>query len=314
MRLQHYQIPYAMTGGTAFFSRTEIKDIMAYLRVIVNPDDSNALLRIINTPRRQIGTNTIMTLSHYANERDMNLLCAMGEIGLAQHLSSNAYQRIHDFHQWIHHLIQATENNDPIAAINEMLEDMDYLGWLHQHASSPQVAERRMENVQFLIHSIKNTLEKAHEETLTETPSTTLKEAIAKLVLMDLLERQEEEDISDRVQLMTLHAAKGLEFPHVFIMGVEEGILPHRNSIEDSNVEEERRLAYVGITRAQRSLTMTLARKRKQFGETVTTTPSRFIEELPTEDIEKEGFGANDPSANAQKGEQAMHSILSLFD
>ena len=248
MKLQHYQVPYAMSGGTSFFARAEIKDIMAYLRVIVNPDDNNALLRIINTPRRQIGTNSIISLSHYANERGIGLFSAMGEMGLAQHLSDNAYQRIHKFYQWIEHVIRNTENDDPIKAINEMLDDMDYLGWLHQHASSPQVAERRMENIQFLVRSIQDTLNKTNEETLTETPKTTLKDAIAKLVLMDLLERQEEEDINDRVQLMTLHAAKGLEFPHVFMMGVEEDILPHRNSVDEDNVEEERRLAYVGIT------------------------------------------------------------------
>lgn len=314
MKLQHYQVPYAMSGGTSFFARAEIKDIMAYLRVIVNPDDNNALLRIINTPRRQIGTNTIISLSHYANERDIGLFGAMSEMGLAQHLSDSAYQRIHTFYQWIERVIRNTENDDPISAINEMLDDMDYLGWLHQHASSPQVAEKRMENIQFLVRSIQDTLNKTNEETLTETPKTTLKDAIAKLVLMDLLERQEEEDINDRVQLMTLHAAKGLEFPHVFMMGVEEDILPHRNSVDDDNVEEERRLAYVGITRAKRSLTMTLAAKRKQFGETVATMPSRFIDELPEEDIEKEGFGQTDPKVNAQKGEQAMNSILGLFD
>ncbi len=314
LKLQHYQVPYAMSGGTSFFSRTEIKDIMAYLRLIVNPDDDNALLRIINTPRRQIGTSTIESLSHYATERGSSLFAAMGELGLAQHLSDNAYQRVHKFHAWITHVMQESEGEEPTVAINEMLDDMDYLGWLHQHASAPQVAERRMENIQFLIHSIKDTLNKANEETLTETPKTTLKDAIAKLVLMDLLERQEEEDINDRVQLMTLHAAKGLEFPHVFILGIEEDILPHRNSVDDGNVEEERRLAYVGITRAKRSLTLTLAAKRKQFGETITTTPSRFIDELPQDDLEKEGFGNADPQANKEKGEAAMNSILGLFD
>ncbi len=314
MKLQHYQVPYSMSGGTSFFSRTEIKDVMAYLRVIVNPDDDNALLRIINTPRRQIGTSTIVDLSHYASERNIGLFNAMGELGLSHHLSDSAYKRIDQFYQWISHIIQQCDGDNPVSAINEMLDDMDYLGWLHQHASSPQVAEKRMENVQFLIRSIQDTLSKANEETLTETPQTTLKDAIAKLVLMDLLERQEEEEIDDRVQLMTLHAAKGLEFPHVFLIGVEEDILPHRNSIEDENVEEERRLAYVGITRAQRSLTLSLAAKRKQFGETINTTPSRFIEELPEEDIEKEGFGGNNEALNAQKGEDAMTSILSLFD
>ncbi|EGG94680.1 ATP-dependent DNA helicase Rep [gamma proteobacterium IMCC1989] len=314
LKLQHYQVPYQMSGGTSFFARTEIKDVMAYLRLIVNPADNNALLRTINTPRRQIGTSTIITLSQYANERDIGLFDAMAEVGLAQHLSNSAYQRIQQFHGWISHIIEQTESAEPIATLQEMLEDMDYLGWLHQHASSPQVAEKRMENVQFLIRSIKDTLERENEETLTETSTYTLKEAIAKLVLMDLLERQEEEGMEDRVQLMTLHAAKGLEYPHVFMVGVEEDILPHRNSIEDDNIEEERRLAYVGITRAKRTLTISLAARRKQFGESNPTTPSRFLDELPQDDLERSGFGQEDPAANKQKGEDAMNSILGLFD
>lgn len=314
LKLQHYQVPYQMSGGTSFFARTEIKDVMAYLRLIVNPADNNALLRTINTPRRQIGTSTIITLSQYANERDIGLFDAMAEVGLAQHLSNSAYQRIQQFHGWISHIIEQTESAEPIAALQEMLEDMDYLGWLHQHASSPQVAEKRMENVQFLIRSIKDTLERENEETLTETSTYTLKEAIAKLLLMDLLERQEEEGMEDRVQLMTLHAAKGLEYPHVFMVGVEEDILPHRNSIEDDNIEEERRLAYVGITRAKRTLTISLAARRKQFGESNPTTPSRFLDELPQHDLERSGFGKEDPAANKQKGEDAMNSILGLFD
>ncbi|MFT7389160.1 MAG: ATP-dependent DNA helicase Rep [Candidatus Endobugula sp.] len=314
LKLQHYQVPYHMSGGTSFFSRTEIKDVMAYLRLIVNPDDNNALLRIINTPRRQIGTNTIVTLSQYANKRNIGLFKAMTEVGLAQHLSASACQRIQQFNQWIGSIIARTEDGDPIAAIDEMLEDMDYLGWLHQHASSPQVAEKRMENVQFLVRSIQATLARENDQSLTETGDYTLKDAIAKLVLMDLLERQEEEDIEDKVQLMTLHAAKGLEFPHVFVVGVEENILPHRNSIEDGNVEEERRLAYVGITRAMRSLTLSLAARRKQFGESNPTTPSRFLDELPQGDLEISGFGQEDPSANKQKGEDAMDSILGMFD
>ena len=139
-------------------------------------------------------------------------------------------------------------------------------------------------------------------------------DAIAKLVLRDLLERQEEEDLSDQVQLMTLHASKGLEFPHVFIVGMEEDLLPHRNSIEDNNIEEERRLAYVGITRAQRTLTLTLAGKRKQFGDVSDTTPSRFLDELPQEDIEREGFGEFTPEKNFARGEETLANLLNMFD
>lgn len=314
LKLQHYQIPYSISGGTSFFSRTEIKDVMAYLRVIANPDDDNAFLRVINTPRRQIGTSTIETISLYATERDVSLFSATQELGLEQRLGASAYKRVHEFSQWIEHVIRECESGDPIAALQEMLDDMDYLGWLHQQASSPQVAERRMENVNFLIDSIRKTLNKAAEETLTEEPELSLKDAVAKLLLMDLLEQQEEEDDSDRVQLMTLHAAKGLEFPHVFMVGVEEEILPHRNSIEDDNIEEERRLAYVGITRAQRTLTMTMAAKRKQFGETTVTTPSRFLDELPQGELEREGFAESSPELNEAKGSSALSSLLGMFD
>ncbi len=314
LKLQHYQIPYNISGGTSFFARTEIKDIMAYLRLIVNPDDDNAFLRIINTPRRQIGTSTLEALSLYATERQISLFSATQEMGLEQRLGASASKRIQEFSQWIEHVTNQCESADPIASLKEMLDDMDYLGWLHQHASSPQVAERRMENINFLIESIRKTLSRQAETSITEEPDISLKDAIAKLLLMDLLEQQEEADDSDRVQLMTLHAAKGLEFPHVFMVGIEEEILPHRNSIEDDNIEEERRLAYVGITRAQRTLTLTMAAKRKQFGEVITTTPSRFIDELPQSELEREGFGDANPEVNAEKGSNTLSSLLDMFD
>lgn len=314
MKLQHYQIPYAISGGTSFFSRTEIKDIMAYLRLIVNADDDNAFLRIINTPRRQIGTSTLETLSLYATEREISLFDASQEMGLQERLSEVAYKRVAEFSRWIQKLIFQCQQADPIAALNGMLDDIDYLGWLHQNASSPKVAEKRMENIQFLIESVRNIINKSVEANLTDTSTTTLKDAIAKLLLLDLLEQQEEADDGDKVQLMTLHAAKGLEFPHVFMLGIEEEILPHKNSIDDDNIEEERRLAYVGITRAQRSLTFTMAAKRKQFGEIQTTSPSRFIDELPQDDIEREGFGEANPEKNVATGSDTLSSLLGLFD
>lgn len=164
-----------------------------------------------------------------------------------------------------------------------------------------------MENVHFLLNSIKAMLERDEEEV-------DLQGAIAKLVLQDLLDRQEEEDLSDRVQLMTLHAAKGLESPHVFILGLEENILPHANSVAEGNVEEERRLAYVGITRAQKTLTLTLAGKRKQFGEVIESTPSRFLDELPQEDIVREGFvGESSPELNQERGSETLANLRNLF-
>ena len=309
IKLQQHQIPYKISGGSSFFSKTEIKDVMAYLRLLVNPDDDNAFLRVINTPRRQIGTSTLEALGRYATERHIGLFSAVNELGLESQLNDKALERLRRFVHWMEGVHQRSHGDNPIGAIREMLEDMDYEAWLHQNASTPKAAERRWENVQYLVDSLGKTLAPGDDD-----DETTIKEAIAKLVLRDLLERQEEEDELDQVQLLTLHASKGLEFPHVFMVGLEEDLLPHRNSIEDGNIEEERRLTYVGITRAQKTLTMTLAHKRKQFGEIFETTPSRFLEELPPEDVESEGFGELSPEKNVAKGEETLSSLLGMFD
>lgn len=312
MKLQHHQIPYKMSGGSSFFAKTEIKDVMAYLRLIVNPDDDNAFLRIINTPRRQIGTSTLEALGTYASERHISLFAALDEIGLQSRIPEKNLERIQRFAHWVKQVARNCTGDSPVNAIREMLNDIDYEGWLHQNSASSKAAEKRMENVFYLVESLQKTLDKTESDD--EENDTRMEDAIAKLVLRDLLERQEEEDTSDQVQLMTLHASKGLEFPHVFMVGMEEDLLPHRNSIEDNNIEEERRLTYVGITRAQRTLSMTLAGKRKQFGEMSETTPSRFLDELPPEDVEWEGFGEQSEAKNLAKGEETLSSLLNLFD
>ncbi|HTF96267.1 MAG TPA: DNA helicase Rep [Cellvibrio sp.] len=312
MKLQQHQIPYKMSGGSSFFAKTEIKDVMAYLRLIVNPDDDNAFLRVINTPRRQIGTSTLEVLGTYASERHISLFAALDEIGLQSRIPEKNLERIQRFAHWLKQVARNCTGDNPVNAIREMLGDIDYEGWLHQNSTSSKAAEKRMENVFYLVESLQKTLDKTDGDD--EENDSRMEDAIAKLVLRDLLERQEEEDLSDQVQLMTLHASKGLEFPHVFMVGMEEDLLPHRNSIEDNNIEEERRLTYVGITRAQRTLTMTLAGKRKQFGEMSETTPSRFLDELPPEDVEREGFGEQSEVKNLAKGEETLSSLLNLFD
>ncbi len=311
LKLQHHQIPYNISGGTSFFARAEIKDIMGYLRLIVNPDDDNAFLRIINTPRRQIGTGTLEALARYATDREISLLDACDEVGLQAVLPKKGLERLREFSEWMTRVRNNCHNNDPVGAIREMMDDINYEGWLHQNASAPKVAERRMENVLTLLDSIRSSLNNNEDDD--KDGEELINDAIARLLLQDLLDRQEEEDLTDRVQLMTLHASKGLEFPHVFLIGMEEGLLPHRNSVDDNNIEEERRLAYVGITRAQKTLTLSLAATRKQFGEKNATTPSRFIEELPEEDIEKEGFGDATPEQIEKKGEETLGALKNLF-
>ena len=321
MKLQTQGVPYHLSGGTSFYARTEIKDIMAYLRLVVNPDDDNAFLRIINTPRRQIGTTTLEKLGHYSNERHISLMDAIDEMGFQSQVPSQSLERLQRFKLWLQNIGRNCSNNNAMDAIREMVTDIDYDGWLHQNASSPRVAEKRMENINFLFEQIKNLLEKddmaiadSFGENFNEgSDENQMEDAIAKLLLRDLLDRQEEESADDKVQLMTLHAAKGLEFPHVFLMGVEEGILPHRNSIDDGNIEEERRLAYVGITRAKQSLIITMASKRKQFGEIINSTPSRFLDELPQDNLEREGFGDDNPEVAKEKGQKSLDALKGLF-
>ncbi|MES2822449.1 MAG: DNA helicase Rep [Pseudomonadota bacterium] len=310
MKLQQHQIPYKISGGSSFFAKTEIKDVMGYLRLLVNPDDDNAFLRVINTPRRHIGTSTLEALGGYASQREISLFAAIEEVGLASHIAEKNLDRLLRFAHWLKQVSVNCVTGDPVAAVREMVEDIDYVGWLHQNSPSSKAAEKRVDNVFYLIDSLQKSLNKTAEDE--EEPR--IEDAIAKLVLRDLLERQEEEDLSDQVQLMTLHASKGLEFPHVFIVGMEEDLLPHRNSIDANNIEEERRLTYVGITRAQRTLTMTLAGKRKQFGEYSETVPSRFLDELPVEDVEREGFGIVSQEKNVAKGEETLSNLLNLFD
>ena len=306
LKLQGKGIPYAISGGTSFYSRTEIKDVMAYLRLLMNTDDDNAFLRIINTPRRQIGTQTLQHLSDYASKRGVSLYDASTEIGLSQLLPAPAFSRLQKFHQWFLHLQQACYQSDPIPLIREMLEDIDYLGWLIQNASSVKVAEGRMKNIDMLIEGLRKLIEEDETEDALEN-------AISKMVLRDMLEEQDAEKADDRVQLMTLHAAKGLEFPNVYLMGLEEGILPHQNSIDTDGIEEERRLFYVGVTRARQKLTLTGAATRKQFGETQNRSPSRFIEELPEEHIRKQGFGNDEPEVDEQKAEDARANLKAMF-
>jgi ATP-dependent DNA helicase Rep len=309
MKLQTYKIPYKINGGQSFFGRTEVKDIMAYLKLLLNPADDNAFLRIVNTPRREIGAATLEKLVNYATMRGVSLISASQEVGLQQSMAGAALTRVQEFGNWISELAEQAERDDPIAAVQQMIREMEYQDWLLQTSSGPPMAEKRMANVELLVESLKTAL----EASVAKNQDADMGDAVARLVLLDILERQEEEDDSDRVQLMTLHAAKGLEYPHVFMMGMEEDLLPHRNSIDEGNVEEERRLCYVGITRARQTLTMTLARKRKQFGEMLETTNSRFLDELPADDLEWEGRGDEDPSKNVEKGQAILAGLKGMF-
>ncbi|WP_337165976.1 DNA helicase Rep [Vibrio fluvialis] len=282
--LMQNRVPYKLSGGTSFFARAEIKDIMAYLRVLVNPDDDNAFLRIVNTPRREIGPATLEKLGSYANMRGKSLFECSFELGLEQHLSGRGLENLHRFTQWLVAIADNAERGNTVDAVRSLVRDINYEDWLYETSSSAKAAEMRMKNVSDLYSWIVSDLEGDNYD----QEEKTLKEVVQRLTLRDMMERGEEDDDSDAVQLMTLHASKGLEFPYVYLIGAEEGILPHQTSIDEDNVEEERRLMYVGITRAQRELTFIMCKERRQFGELLKPTQSRFLDELPYDDVEWE--------------------------
>jgi ATP-dependent DNA helicase Rep len=306
IKMQAFQVPYRLSGGTSFFAKNEIKDAMAYLRLIANPDDDAAFLRVVNVPRREIGPSTLEKLGNYSTERHISLNQAVGEIGLEQVLSGKALDRVRRFSDWLRKTTERCYQEDPIPVIKQLFTDIEYDQWLYQNSNTPKAAEKRMENIWYLVDSLKNMID-ADKGTADEIG---IEEAVSKLILRDMLEQQEEEDDSDKVHMLTLHASKGLEFPHVFIMGLEEELLPHRNSIEEDNIEEERRLMYVGITRAQRTLALTYAAARKQYGEKIETIPSRFLDEIPEDDLHWEGGEQKDKELVQKKGNQTLSALL----
>ncbi len=302
--LREHRIPYSISGGQSFFSLTEVKDIMGYLRLLVNPDDDAAFLRVVNTPRREIGASTVEKLGAYASERGISLFAASFEFGLKSLLNERAHSRLSHFVHWLVELGDRARRGDPVAAARDLVNEIDYQSWLNDTSRDLKQAEKRMENVEELLGWLKRMADSEESE------NADLSEMVAKMSLMDILERQNEEEAGDNVRLMTLHAAKGLEFPHVFLVGMEEELLPHRTSIEEENIEEERRLAYVGITRAQRTLTITLASRRRRGGELMRCEPSRFLEELPQDDLAWEGKGVEISAEERQERGRAHLSAL----
>ncbi|MBL4940171.1 MAG: DNA helicase Rep [Colwellia sp.] len=299
------RIPYKISGGTSFFSRAEIKDVMAYLRVLVNPEDDNAFLRIVNVPKRELGPATLEKLGTYANMRQISMFAASFELGLAQTLTGRALMKMQAFTQWLVAVADQTERGDTAAVLRSMIREINYEDFLYDTSTSAKAAEMRMKNVTELFSWVTQMLEGSDDE-----EPMTLPQIVTRLTLRDMMERNEDEDNSDQVQLMTLHSSKGLEFPYVFLIGMEEGLLPHQTSIDEGSVEEERRLAYVGITRARRELIFTYAKERRQFGELTRTEASRFLHELPQDDLSWElGQVKKTEAHKEQSTKQGMASL-----
>jgi len=307
--LRGHQIPYVISGGNSFFSKVEIKDVIAYLRLMVNPDDDRAFLRIINTPRRSLGPKTVAQIANYANSRQISLYTASFEIGLQQQLGQQQQVALATFMNWLNNFSDKIARGDSVANIRDLLASIDYESWLVSTSSTPKAAEKRIESVKALIDWLEKLISPDNAEALS------FNEAIQRIILLDIIERQQEEKATKVVHLMTLHAAKGLEFNKVYLAGVEEEILPHKNSLADGNIEEERRLAYVGITRAKQELILSYCLTRKSFKEYRSCSPSRFLDELVTPEVD---WPAANNSAKSQqqveeKGKQHLAAIKALL-
>jgi len=281
-------IPYRMVGGTEFYKRKEIKDILAFLKVIVNPSDDISLKRIINVPPRGIGSITIDNIEVIAGERNISFYEAIQLALKEKTLSNSVLVKIARFNTLLNEMIEFPEKNDLVALINHVLYKTKYLDMLAKE-------EERKEN----IGEIMNLAAEFQNER--EEPS--LNDFLDSVSLASDLDKFSEN--SDSVTLMTLHSAKGLEFPVVFIVGMEENLLPHFNSTINGQVEEERRLFYVGITRAKEKLFLASAERRMVFGKQQGSVPSRFISELPQELVNLE---ARKYETANQKKRRAKHS------
>lgn len=265
-------LPYTMVGGTKFYDRKEIKDVLAYLRVLYNPFDDLSLLRIINVPKRSIGATTVAKLQDYARANGTSLFMTLTQLHLVDTIKGKTKEKLEEFGILIFTLVAEMEDKTVLDILESILDRTGYLAQLEE-STDPQ-DQARAENIGELLSVAKD-----FQDT---NPSGTVEDFLEQVALVNDVDSFEQEE--SKVTLMTLHAAKGLEFPIVFLGGLEEGLFPHsRTLMNPEEIEEERRLAYVGITRAEKELYISNATTRTVFGRTSSYLPSRFIDEIPEE-------------------------------
>ncbi|WP_124949606.1 UvrD-helicase domain-containing protein [Sulfuriferula thiophila] len=299
--LRNEKAPYVMSGGQSFFDKAEIKDLISYMRLLTNSDDDPAFIRAATTPKRGIGPTTLEKLGEYAGQRKISLFEAAFEAGFKTRVSERQLEPLLTFCQYINAL-EARVRNTPVSEIMaDLLKAIDYEVYIFDNDET-RAAQTKWNNVQEFVGWLGKKGE-ADDKNLIELTQT--------IALITLLENRSEDEI-DAVRLSTIHAAKGLEFGHVFLVGAEEDILPHRESVENGTLEEERRLMYVAITRAQRSLTISYCKRRKRAGELQSCEPSRFIAEISNEDIRLSGQDA-DPVEQREQGNARLANIKAML-
>lgn len=300
--LREAKIPYVLSGGLSFFDKTEIKDLTAYMRLIANPDDDPAFIRAVTTPRRGVGAATIEKLGDHAGQRHISLFAAAYTSGFQAQLPQRQLEPLLLFCDFITRCGERAEKEAAGQLLEELLAAIHYEEWLYE-AEDDRAARAKWENVREFVEW----LGKKGEE-----DGKNLIELTQTISLMNLLEGREDE-APDAVRLSTLHAAKGLEYPYVYLVGVEEEILPHRECLEGTRLEEERRLMYVGITRARRGLTITCCGRRKRGGEMASCEPSRFLSEIDASEIRRAGMANGTTADVREEGRRRLSALKAML-
>lgn len=305
--LRMIRIPYSVVGGTSYFERKEIKDLSAYLKIIANSSDDLSLLRAANVPKRGLGTSALGRLSDFANDHKISLIEAFERAEEVPELGDRPARSAQHVAELIKRYSDLFSTKKEMAATFKALaEEIQYKDYIYELHKTPEAAMSKFENVVGFMESL------SHYESHDESPS--LHGFLETLALTDLMKEKEEKS-GIGVTLISFHSSKGLEFPVVFIVGVEEDILPHKKSLNlDGNLEEERRLFYVGITRAQKELYLTYCDHRMKYGKELPSIPSRFLEEIPEDLLQKlERIEKSDPEDEAKKAKDFFANIKEML-
>jgi len=305
--MRRQRIPYSVVGGTSYFEHKEIKDLAAYLKIIANPSDDLSLLRAASAPKRGLGPSALSALSDFARSNSLSLLDAFGKASGVPSLSQKAAASAEALSELIGRYRDMFKNGTKMGkTLKALIEEINYRAYISGLYKTPEAAFRRIENIDGFVESI------THYESGEESPS--LHGFLETMALTDLMEEKEEKN-SHGITLISFHSSKGLEFPVVFIAGVEEDILPHKKSADrDEDIEEERRLFYVGITRAMNELYITYTDRRSKYGKEKPSVPSRFLKEIPEEAIKRlDRFEKLDPEQEKVYAKKFFANIKAIL-
>ena len=312
-QLRLAELPYVLVGGQQFYERKEVKDALSYLRVIINPRDEQALLRIVNFPRRGIGDTSLLKVNQWALAQNCPVFDAYGRAAQIPDLAPAAVEKLTAFHEFIQAEVRLFKQGGPQAPkVRDLFKRLKLDEELLKTTEDRLQAKRKMENIEQIVNGLA-----AYEER-SEAP--TLAGFLERVALLDEdRSRDKKKDTpNDAITLMSLHSSKGLEFPYVFLVGMEEEVLPHKRSIyEDCSIDEERRLCYVGITRARQHLTLTRCARRKRYGVAEEREPSRFLAEIPPELLNAEDLSAPlilAPDEQQQVAESTFARLRALME